>query len=257
MVTQSGIVPSSLFHQLLRKKLEASKGEKVQLKLEIYNELSEIPDKLLKWIKKNPEDKDVIIQYRPATLLRRLKIIVHEQDETGKFILNPVFTASKPEEVFQKMAVKKVPVKKGSINYFQTSNTSLVTFREQFMLSLMVFAGGFLLWRNAKKSFHKFLQQLDDFADMYNINIYFLGVIPTPSFFFNTLITGTFNRYLKKIPYKRLVYVDVYSAILQDHEKNFTGNKFHLSERGHQIISEALFHSLKPAGEKIKPTVSD
>jgi len=111
-------------------------------------------------------------------------------------------------------------------------------------LSLNVYIGTILLLRKTKQSFKRFLLGLDQLAMENNLQVYFIGVVPTPCVFFDKLTIGRLNRYLKSLPYKKLIYVDVFKELAKDEESNYTINQFHLSEKGHQIISNNILNHI-------------
>src|SRR5208283_1282494 len=116
MITQTGLLPSKLFPQVLKKKIEDQIQQKVSVKLEIYSESLEIHDKVIRWAESHASD-NIIIQYRPAILLRRLKIFMRENDRVAKYILNPALKTKKSDEIYQELVDKELATKKH--NYFK------------------------------------------------------------------------------------------------------------------------------------------
>jgi len=111
MITQTGILPTKLFPQVLKKNVEQQTNSKISVKLELFNELLEINEKIITWAEKHPEDH-IIIQYRPGILLRRLKLIIRENEQIAKYIWNPLIRTTNADNVFQQLLDKECATKK-------------------------------------------------------------------------------------------------------------------------------------------------
>lgn len=243
MITQTGILPAKLFHQVLRKNIEEKKHAKINIKLEAYNEFLDLNEKMKRWVEL-PENNDLfIVQYRPEFLLRRLKLFIHKSEYDTKLILNPALTSSNTDKIYQKMYFKKNANKIS--NYFSQEEIKTLNSIKRLVLLLNILFGSIFLRNKTKNSFKHFLQDIDQIAVNFNLNVLFIGVIPTPMVFFNHQIIGSLNHDLRNLPFKKLKYVEVYSELIKDKTSNYVANNYHISEKGHQIISTALFNTIE------------
>lgn len=233
---QDNISRESLYHQILKKRIEKSSARKVEINIVQYEKFYPTLKKIEYAI--NRQHPDVIIFHiRVEQILRMIKFYFkyHDKNENFRRGFNfALLNISIPE--------------KENFNLFHRSVNGDLHNKSHRTIIFFNYLIGYLVLNqiHSFKIYKKLILQFTELANKESCKVIFTGPVSRPTSFWESYTSAILNYYMKKIISNKLE--KPYLEFLGTHENQkflFFDDNIRVNETGHNRIANLLFDALK------------